>query len=60
MCCGYGVAVQNWLSLLIAVVLPFMALAYRMRIEERALTASMGTAYEEYMRKTRRLVPFVW
>jgi protein-S-isoprenylcysteine O-methyltransferase Ste14 len=60
MCLGYGLAVQSWLSLAIAVLLPLAALLYRMRVEEAALQESLGPEYVEYQRRTRRLIPWVW
>jgi protein-S-isoprenylcysteine O-methyltransferase Ste14 len=60
MCLGYGLAVQNWLSLLVAVLLPLSALAYRMRVEEKALVASLGPEYEEYQRHTKKIIPWIW
>jgi protein-S-isoprenylcysteine O-methyltransferase Ste14 len=60
MCCGYGIAVQNWVSLGLAVIPPLVALLYRINIEERILTAQMGDSYREYMKRTKRLIPFVW
>jgi protein-S-isoprenylcysteine O-methyltransferase Ste14 len=60
MCCGYGIALMNWLSLVIAVVLPLVALLYRIHIEEAALASSIGSEYREYQRHTKRLVPWVW
>jgi protein-S-isoprenylcysteine O-methyltransferase Ste14 len=59
-CCGYGIAVQNWISLGLAVILPLIALVYRMHIEERVLSASIGQSYSEYMKRTKRLIPFLW
>jgi len=32
---------------------------YRIRVEERALTTDLGPAYSEYMRRTKRLIPFL-
>jgi protein-S-isoprenylcysteine O-methyltransferase Ste14 len=60
MCLGYGIAVQNWLSLAVAVLLPLAALIYRIHVEEVALRASLGPEYEEYQRRTRKLVPWIW
>jgi protein-S-isoprenylcysteine O-methyltransferase Ste14 len=54
---GIGLALTNWLSLAVAVVLPAGAYAYRITVEERALVARLGPAYTEYMRRTKRLVP---
>jgi protein-S-isoprenylcysteine O-methyltransferase Ste14 len=60
MCCGYGIALQNWLSLAFVVVLPLVALLYRIRIEEAALVSSIGRPYEEYRSKTKKLIPWLW
>lgn len=60
MCCGFGIAVQNWLSLLIAVALPLAALLYRIRTEEAALVTALGPDYIEYQKHTKRLVPWIW
>jgi protein-S-isoprenylcysteine O-methyltransferase Ste14 len=59
-CLGYGIAVQNWLSLFVAVVLPLSALIYRMQVEEKALVASLGSEYETYLRSTKKLIPWIW
>jgi protein-S-isoprenylcysteine O-methyltransferase Ste14 len=36
------------------------AVVYRLRIEERALVASLGDAYRVFAEHRARLVPFVW
>jgi protein-S-isoprenylcysteine O-methyltransferase Ste14 len=59
-CLGYGIAVQNWLSLLAAFLLPLAALLHRIQVEERVLVSSLGTAYVEYQKKTNRLIPWIW
>jgi protein-S-isoprenylcysteine O-methyltransferase Ste14 len=59
-CLGYGIAVQNWLSLFVAVVLPLSALIYRMQVEEKALVSSLGSEYETYVRSTKKLIPWIW
>jgi protein-S-isoprenylcysteine O-methyltransferase Ste14 len=33
--------------------------AYRIRVEERALATNLGPAYHDYMRRTKRLIPFL-
>jgi protein-S-isoprenylcysteine O-methyltransferase Ste14 len=57
---GYGIAVQNWLSLIIAVSLPTIALLYRIKIEEETLAKGVGTEYEVYQKKTKKLIPGIW
>jgi len=48
----------NWLSLA-CFVIALPGFAYRIRVEEGVLTASLGDAYRDYMHHTKRLVPFV-
>ena len=48
----------NWLSLA-CFVIALPGFAYRIQVEESALTAALGDAYRDYMRHTKRLVPFV-
>jgi protein-S-isoprenylcysteine O-methyltransferase Ste14 len=60
MCCGYGVADQNWLSLAIAVGLPLAALLYRIHVEEAALVSGIGREYQDYQRRTKKLIPGIW
>jgi protein-S-isoprenylcysteine O-methyltransferase Ste14 len=57
---GVGVLLGNWISLVILVLLPLAGYLYRIRVEESALTSSLGEPYAKYARSTRRLVPFVW
>lgn len=55
-----GVMERNWVSLAIAVALPALALAYRIHVEEVALTEAFGEEYRAYCRLTKRLVPGVY
>jgi protein-S-isoprenylcysteine O-methyltransferase len=54
---GLGVATGSWLSLLALLGPITAAVMARIGVEERALAASLGPEYEEYRRRTRRLVP---
>ena len=55
-----GVYSRNWISLAIVVVLPTLALLYRIHVEETALREAFGEEYVAYSRSTRRLVPGVY
>lgn len=57
---GTGLAMTNWVSLLAVVCGALIGHAYRVHVEEQALCADLGDAYREYMRRTRRFIPFVW
>ncbi len=59
-CVGYGIATQNWLSLLLAVGLPVAALLYRIHVEETELLSSLGSDYKNYKRNTKKLIPWIW
>jgi protein-S-isoprenylcysteine O-methyltransferase len=54
---GFGLALSNWVSTLVVFVPVAAALAYRVRVEERALLGSFGDEYAEYARATKRLIP---
>lgn len=58
--CGAGLALTNWMSLLVLVALPTAALVVRVRIEEDALADGLGEAYRRYAAARRRLFPGVW
>ncbi len=59
-CLGYGIALQNWLSLLVVITLPAMALLHRIRVEEEVLVRGIGKEYIEYQQRTKRLIPGIW
>ncbi len=59
-CLGIGLALDNWLALIIAVVLPTVTTVFRIRVEERALLAGLGEPYARFAATRSRLIPGVW
>jgi protein-S-isoprenylcysteine O-methyltransferase Ste14 len=57
---GIGLALTNWLSVVIIVGAGLLAYWYRVRVEEGALLSQIGVRYEDYMRRTKRFIPFVF
>jgi protein-S-isoprenylcysteine O-methyltransferase Ste14 len=57
---GIGIALENWLSLLVLIVVPTSGLVIRIRVEERALLDALGEPYREFSRSRARLLPKVW
>ena len=57
---GTGLALTNWLSVVVIVILGGLGYAYRVRVEERALASALGQSYREYMQRTKRFVPFIF
>lgn len=57
---GLGLYLNNWLSLIFAFAPPFLAFAYRIKIEEQALIEQFGDEYIEYRKTTKKLIPFIY
>jgi protein-S-isoprenylcysteine O-methyltransferase Ste14 len=57
---GFGVGYGNWVSLAALTLLPLVGFINRIRVEEAALEAALGTAYTSYAMARKRLVPLVW
>src|SRR5712692_5130664 len=56
---GLGLAVQSWGALLVLLILFGLAYGYRLRVEERTLASELGQDYLSYLRRTKRLIPFL-
>ena len=57
---GVGLSLRNWGAMLLILVPIFGAFVRRMNVEEEALSRALGSRYEQYMKRTRRLVPFLY
>lgn len=56
---GLGLAMTNWASLAAITIIALAGYLYRVSVEEKVLRQGLGQPYEEYMRHTRRFIPFV-
>ena len=57
---GFGLALTNWLSLLVALACTFAGFGYRVHVEEHALCEAIGQPYRDYMKRTWRFIPYIW
>jgi protein-S-isoprenylcysteine O-methyltransferase Ste14 len=57
---GFGLALGNWAGLVAALSGLSFAYAYRIPIEEAALASALGEPYKQYVRRTWRLVPYLF
>jgi protein-S-isoprenylcysteine O-methyltransferase Ste14 len=57
---GLGLALSNWLSLALLVVVPAAGLAVRINAEEQALLESLGEPYRQFCATRPRLFPRPW
>lgn len=57
---GFGLALSNWITILVLVIPNALGFAYRIYVEERALKEHFGEAYIDYAGKTSRLIPGIF
>jgi protein-S-isoprenylcysteine O-methyltransferase Ste14 len=55
-----GLFIGNWWSLVCLTAAVAGGLAFRIKVEERALMHNLGDGYRDYAATHKRLVPFVW
>jgi protein-S-isoprenylcysteine O-methyltransferase len=56
---GIGVALGSWFSFVLLAIASIATYAYRVTIEERALLDTIGEPYRDYMRETKRFIPYI-
>ena len=56
---GIGLAFQSWGAALVIIPIFAVCYGYRMFVEERVLVANLGNSYTEYMKRTKRVIPFL-
>jgi protein-S-isoprenylcysteine O-methyltransferase Ste14 len=57
---GLGMTLDNWLAMFLPVCCLAAGDVYRIPVEEKALVRGLGAEYRDYMRRTWRLIPFVF
>ncbi len=57
---GFGLSLGNWAGLAASLFCLGFAYAYRIPVEEAALASALGETYKQYVKRTWRLVPFLF
>jgi protein-S-isoprenylcysteine O-methyltransferase Ste14 len=57
---GLGLAMSNWLAVLVIFLPILAAFIYRIRIEEKSLLAFFGDRYMLYCLSAKRLIPYIY
>jgi protein-S-isoprenylcysteine O-methyltransferase Ste14 len=57
---GYTLAEGSWPATLLVAAVLATAYSWRISSEERLLVATLGPAYADYRRRSKRLIPFVY
>jgi protein-S-isoprenylcysteine O-methyltransferase Ste14 len=57
---GVGLVFTNWLSLIAVMFLAFIGYSYRVWVEEKTLVNALGEPYRQYIKRTKRFIPFLY
>jgi protein-S-isoprenylcysteine O-methyltransferase Ste14 len=57
---GAGLAMMNWITILVVTILMLAAYIYRIRREEAMLLELFRDTYKRYSQVTWHLIPFIW
>ncbi len=57
---GFALIFTNWASLLIIFAPCCAAMLWRIHVEETVLLSALGDNYQNYMQRTKRLVPLIY
>jgi protein-S-isoprenylcysteine O-methyltransferase Ste14 len=57
---GLGFVLGNWLGLVVMLIIVFLAFQQRILVEEAVLSRELGESYQAFMKRTKRLIPFVY
>ncbi len=56
---GLGFALRSLAGVLVLAVLFTLAFTYRIKVEEKLLIGELGDEYLQYLKRTKRLIPFI-
>jgi protein-S-isoprenylcysteine O-methyltransferase len=57
---GFALTLTNWVSLAVVLLPIYWAFSRRISTEEHALASALGSPYINYMRRTKRLAPYIY
>ena len=57
---GFSFAMNSFFSFLVLFIPVFIAVMYRIRVEENVLSNEFGYKYSEYTSKTKKLIPWIF
>ena len=57
---GLGIAMENYICIIILFVIPLMVVLYRIKNEEKVLQQHFSLSYNEYKKQSYKLFPFIY
>jgi protein-S-isoprenylcysteine O-methyltransferase Ste14 len=56
---GIGLALRSWGAVLVILFIAGVAYNYRIQMEEKVLISELGDEYVQYMKRTKKLMPYI-
>lgn len=56
---GIGLALQSWGAVLVLLVISGLSYGYRIKREEKVLVSELGDEYIQYMKTTKKIIPYI-
>jgi len=57
---GFSISMNSLISIALVIIPMFLAINYRVIVEEKVLAEGFGDAYKNYQSTTKRLIPYVY
>ncbi|SFI28607.1 methyltransferase family protein [Halpernia frigidisoli] len=57
---GLALVLNNWIAAIVLLIPVFSMFLWRIKIEEKVLTEQFGSEYTDYMKRTKKLIPFIY
>lgn len=57
---GFGVAMGSLIGLILILTIIFYGYLQRINVEERVMASAFGDRYFEFMRRTKRIIPYIY
>ncbi len=57
---GLSIAMSNLVSIVVITLPFFIAISYRIKVEEKLLTDRFGDVYEKYKSGTKKIIPYLY
>ena len=57
---GLGLALNNWMSVIVMLIAGFVGYSYRVKVEEDILVTALGEPYSQYIKSTKRFIPYIY
>ena len=57
---GFGISLNNWVSLIIIIAFVSIVFINRIKVEEKVLIGFFGKEYLDYKKSTKALIPFIY